>query len=85
MYRCSRVGEQYELALDDVRVRVPWSGVSPRALTRVNNDVKFSVTRQKNMSALVLRGQYDLFVAPSKKGGPAKGGAPPLLPLPWEV
>ena len=29
-----RVGDQYELVLDDVRSVVPWEGKSPRELTR---------------------------------------------------
>ena len=31
----SKLGEQYELDLEDVRVRIPWDGRAPRTLTRV--------------------------------------------------
>ena len=30
-----RVGDQLELRLNDVRVRIPWGGQSPRELTKV--------------------------------------------------
>ena len=72
----SRVGEQLELALDDVRLKLPWGGRSPRALTGGSRRL-FLKRKQQSVSDFVGPGQCDLF----KKAAPRYSGAPLLLPL----
>ena len=72
---------QLELALEDVRVRVPWNGVSPRALTKASSALFLERKRQKHERFFVDLNQYDLFLA-AIPGRLQYGGAPSLLPLP---
>ena len=74
---------QLELALGDVRVRIPWQGTSPRALTRAQISLSFERERQGHEVDPL---QYDLFGGGVRGGhlgqrGFAYGGAPSLLPL----
>ncbi len=78
------VGEQLELFSDRVMrehtVRVPWEGLSPRALTR---GFKWPILKtQGGKSCLTPRdtGQYDLWL-PEEKAPRIYRGAPFLLPL----
>ena len=73
----SRVGEQLELSLDDVRLKIPWGGRRPRDLTRSANGLFLSRRAQKSVSDSVNVDQYDLF----KKAAPRYSGAPLLYPL----
>ena len=76
-------GEQLSLALEgEERLRIPWDGRSPRALTRVGLSLIFKAQAAKSTSDFSIDpGQYDLFRA-AIKGRPQYGGAPSLLPLP---
>ena len=59
----SRVGDQFELALDDVRLKCspePWEGRSPRDLTRVALSGIFKA-RAGRLTDFIRFGQYDLF------------------------
>ena len=72
--------EQLELELDDVRLRVPWEGRSPRGLTRGAKLLFLSRAAQKSMSAFVDPEQGDLF----KLAAPKEYlGAVSLYTLPW--
>ncbi len=73
---------QLELALDDVRLRIPWEGKSPRELTRVALDmgVILKAWPSKSVSGMVVDGQLEFW--PSKEEAPPYGGSPTLLPLP---
>jgi len=63
---------------------LPWRGVSPRSLTRVQISLFLSREAQKDERFFVDPDQFDLFRA-AKKLPPRKyGGAPLLLPLPQE-
>jgi len=72
--------DQLELALDDVRVLIPWQGRNPRGLTKARMSLYLSQEAQKSMREFVDPEQGDLFKRPS----PLYEGAVPLLPLPWE-
>lgn len=72
---------QLDLELTDVRVRIPWGGQSPRALTKINMSLFSRREPQKDDSFFIDPNQYDLFRA-AIKGRPQYGGAPSLLPLP---
>jgi len=48
----SPVGDQLELALDDVRVKIPWEGQSPRGLTEAGMSLFSRQEPQKSMSDL---------------------------------
>ncbi len=75
------VGDQLALALDDVRLQLPWSGRSPRDLTRVASLAIFKPGRQKSVSDFVDPDQIDLFEARQKKEELRYVGAPLLIPL----
>ena len=68
---------QLELELDDVRLKIPWDGRSPRGLTRGAMALFLSSAAEKSVSAFVDPEQGDLF----KKAAPRSRGAAPLLPL----
>jgi len=71
---------QLELELEDVRVRIPWEGVSPRALTKgasllyLNREGPEDDRKRRSM------GQYDFWL-PNVKAPRFYRGAPLLLPL----
>ena len=76
-------GEQLELFdLHEVEVAVPWSGRSPRDLTRVALRGIFKAQDAKSMSVFVDPAQCDLW--PTVEEGPTRlyGGAPLLRRLP---
>jgi len=82
MYKESRIGEQLVLSLDDVRlqrVSVPWSGVSPRVLTKGHEVVILKAQAAKSMGDSVSADQGDLW--PEWIKGPFYEGAPTLLPF----
>ncbi len=54
------VPDQLELALDDVRRRVPWEGQSPRGLTR-GAGVLYSRRKPGRSTCALELGQMDLF------------------------
>ena len=74
---------QLQLALGDARVRIPWSGKSPRDLTRVRIALFLERERQKDERFFVDPEQYDLFLE-AIPGPPQYEGAPSLLPLPTD-
>ncbi len=60
---------------------LPWSGRSPRELTRVANSAIFKAQAGKSTSDFVRdENQYDLWL-PVKKAPPVYGGAPLLIPF----
>ena len=63
--------------------RIPWQGVSPRALTRGYNVVILTARAEGHEVDL---NQGDLFRDPWRRALDRRcpEGAPPLLPLPWE-
>ncbi len=71
---------QLELELDDVRLRLPWGGRSPRGLTRAHELFIFKAQAEKSTSAIVDPAQGDLFETVARPG--VWGGSPSLLPLP---
>jgi len=71
---------QLELGLNDVRVRIPWGGHSPRDLTRSAKMLYSKRERKKSMSEFVSVDQVELW--PSTEKAPYQG-APSLLPLPF--
>jgi len=75
---------QLSLALDDVVLEIPWSGRSPRGLTRVANSLIFKAQAAKKRERSVLSVQYDLF-DPSAGHLERYRGAPSLLSLPRRV
>ncbi len=85
----SRIGEQLELSLDDVRLQrvvVPWNGVSPRVLTRAYS--RFILETQGGGHEVDPH-QVEIFadagrVPIRKKGRAAYLGASSLRRLPWE-
>jgi len=80
----SRVGEQLALSLDDVRLQIPWNGVSPRVLTAAYARFTLKAQAAKSTSDLFSDGaQLDLLER--QKDRPLYEGAVPLLPLPWEA
>jgi len=74
-----RDGEQLEMALGDVRVKLPWNGRSPRDLTRVALSGIFKARAVKSVSEFVDADQGDLFEAPAEEGPREFPGAPLLL------
>ena len=74
--------ESLELALGDERVRIPWDGQSPRALTRVANSIFLRRKPQKDAWDVLCEIQYDLWPAAKTAAPPVWGGSPSLLPLP---
>ena len=72
--------EQLELDLDDVRVRVPWEGRSPRGLTRGANLFIFETQGDQKHARSRVSAQLDLFQV-TNEGPPVYRGAPLLLPL----
>ncbi len=75
---------QLELALDDVRRRIPWAGRSPRGLTRSASLFIFEPSGKKKRERIRDPSQLELF-ARAVEGPPVYGGAPSLLPFKWEV
>ena len=75
------MNEQLELALDDVRLSIPWDGISPRALTK-GAKVLFSKRERQRTTDFVDVDQVDIWLTDTKKGPPLWGGSPSLLPLP---
>jgi len=71
---------QFEFALGDARVRIPWGGRSPRSLTKVNMALFLRREPQKDDCFFVDANQFDLFRA-AIPGRRQYGGAPLLLPL----
>ena len=78
----SRVGEQLVLELDDVRLNVPWAGVSPRVLTAAYRNVIFQAQAAKARAIFGNPDQCDLFEIVKKAPPVRYGGAPSLLPFP---
>ena len=72
---------QLDLELSDIRVRIPWSGESPRSLTRVQIALFLKRERQKDDCFFVDPDQLDLFLE-ATVGPLGYRGAPLLLPLP---
>ncbi len=70
-------GSQLALALDDVRVRIPWAGRSPRDLTRASSSVIFKARAEKSVSDFVDADQVDLW--PTGKKAPWVYQGAPLL------
>ncbi len=73
----SEVLGQLELGLDDVRLRVPWSGISLRALTRGYKGFILKAQADKSVSDSVDSDQCDLWS--SKKKVPWVYQGAPLL------
>ena len=72
---------QLELALGDARVRIPWDGVSPRALTSAAQSRIFKAgAAKKHARSGFGTIQFELLHAATK--GPSYGGAPLLVELP---
>ncbi len=79
-----REGEQLELSLDDVRLRLPWNGRAPRDLTRVALSGIFKARAVKSASDFVRDDQLGLFEARQKEGPRRSPGAPLLIePRSW--
>ena len=76
----SRVGEQLELSLDDVRLKLPWQGRCPRVLTRAYNALYSRREAKKSMGDLKDPAQGELFVS-GEEAPRLYRGAPLLLPL----
>ena len=74
------ISDQLELALDDVRVKIPWAGRSPRDLTRARSPIFLSQEAQKSVSDLIYVDQLELLPEAVKEGPPFRG-APLLIPL----
>ena len=80
-------GEQLMLPFEGglERVRIPWDGRSPRALTRVGLGLILKAQAKKSVSDFEIDlDRLDLF-AGGIEGPPENPGAPLLSPLPWEV
>ena len=75
--------DQFELELDDARVRVPWDGRSPRGLTRVALSRIFKAQAAKSVCDLVCPGQLE-FSWLDQKGPPGFSRGAPLLLEPEE-
>jgi len=72
--------KQLELALYDVRSRIPWSGRSPRELTRVAQSFIFKPGGAKSVRELLDPLQLEFW--PSEDKGPHRyDGAPLLIPF----
>jgi len=72
----SHDSDQLNLDLDDVRLRIPWEGRSPRGLTRVAKGLFLSQEAQKSVSDSASPELDGLM----KNGAPYLG-APTLLPF----
>ncbi len=74
-------GEQLMLPFEGglERVRIPWDGRSPRALTRAALSSIFKAQAVKSTSDLVLSNQIEMFSLTAK--GPLYEGASLLLPF----
>ncbi len=72
---------QLELALDDVRKRIPWDGQSPRGLTRVSKLLFFKRERQKQERFFADPNQVDLFGAGEQCRPVLYRGAPLLVEI----
>jgi len=72
---------QLELGLDDVRLKIPWGGRSPRDLTRAGIALFLKRERQKDDRFFVDPDQVEFELA-GKKGPPRYEGASLLIPLP---
>ncbi len=72
---------QLELELRDGRIRIPWNGTSPRALTRVHLGLIFQARAAKSVSDFVNPDQLDLFENSNGEPPHLWGGSPSLLPL----
>ena len=70
---------QLALALDDLRLKIPWSGRSPRDLTKGASALFLRRGPSKSASGPVATEQCDLW--PSWSEGPLYEGAPSLLPF----
>ncbi len=77
--RDPRTGEQLELALDDVRLKIPWEGRSPRGLTRVRISSIFKAQAEKSVSDFVNPDQIEM--SQLRQESPLYEGAPLLSPL----
>jgi len=77
------ISDQLELSLRDTRVRIPWGGQSPRGLTRGCKALFLRREPQNDDGFFTDTDQYDLFLA-AIPGRSRYGGAPSLLPLPFE-
>ena len=71
---------QLELGLDDVRIRIPWQGRSPRDLTRIAQSIIFNAgAAGRHEFPEIDPGQLKLFPAAIRE--PRRyAGAPTLLP-----
>ena len=74
---------QLELELDDVRLKVPWNGRSPRGLTRGSQVVILKAQAGKGRPQTRMPAQRDLFE--DWQSGPCYTGAGTLLPLPGRM
>ncbi len=79
--RSPRVSSQLELELYPGE---PWGGRSPRGLTRAALGLIFKPQGVKSVSDFVDPAQLELFEL-DKGSSLFEGGAPSLLPFPWEV
>ena len=73
---------QLKLLLDDVVVRIPWEGRSPRELTRVQIDGIFKAGAAESVREFVDPAQLDLWRQITKASRVPSLEAPSLLPLP---
>ncbi len=76
--------EQLELALDDVRLKIPWGGQSPRGLTTAYERFTLKTQGAEKRERFSLCARCDYYIV-TTRGGPTRGGAPTLLPLPKGV
>jgi len=74
-------GSQHELILRDVRVRVPWNGVSPRVLTKAAKALFLRHGRQKSVSEFVDPDQLEFDLDCQEGPSVVYRGAPSLLSL----
>ena len=71
---------QLELELGDRRVRIPWEGTLPRALTRCAQSFIFKAQAAKGRPQINSGDQFDMWL-PTKKAPQLYRGAPLLLPF----
>ena len=83
MARESFTHEQQELKLDDVRLRLPWGGRSPRVLTRGHSFSIFKAQAAKRTTDFDNDEQLELWPEPAEEGPEVLVyfGAPSLLPV----
>jgi len=72
---------QLELALNDVRVNVPWEGRSPRVLTRAAMSPIFKAQAAKARAVFTDPAQCEMWRHDQKGPLVVYQGAPLLLPL----